>query len=154
MTVTYEHSDMKEHNPIPPSFDVLSAVGKAIEDAALKGASPLTRGPDIMGIKLSPSPEIFGAQCGVLEVDYSDGKTLTFDVDVQGEIVPRKYAYAYAAVLETDEQLSEEQMETVLSFIGDTFLNCEEIEASVEFASTPRPTKYRPQDDYAIPALR
>lgn len=149
MSVTYTRSDLPEENPIPLTFDVLSAVGRAIQDAALKGASPLTRGPDIMGTKLSPNPELFGAGCGVLEVDYQDGRTLTFDVDSLGQIEARKYAYAYAAAFETNEPLSEDQMETVLSFISDTFMNSQEIEASIEFASTPRRVPVR-TGDYAI----
>lgn len=151
MTVTYRHDAQDpDNNPTAPSFDVLARVSTAIEMAALKQGGPLTRTPDIMGFKLSPSPELHGAKCAVLEVDYEDGQTLTFDVDFDGSIEQRKYAYASALIFETGVPLNEDQIETALAFIGQAFMNCEAFQASVEFASTPRRTRYRPNDDYAV----
>lgn len=146
MTATYTRSDDPDQNPAPVTFDALSSVGVALERAAGKSEAVLSRGPDIMGVKLSPSPEMQGAGWAVLEVDYEDGKTLTFDVDPMGKIEPRKYAYASALVFETDHQLSEDEIEMALAFIGQSFLNCESFDAEVEFATTPRQAKLRTGD--------
>lgn len=152
MTITYTHDHAdQENNPNPPSLSVIEAVAQAIDFGSRKAGGPLTRTADIMGFKLSPSPELHGAGYAVLEVDYSDGKTLTFDVNGVGGIEPRKYAYAFAAVLETTEPLSEDDgMDNALSFISDTFMNWQEIDASVEWTSTPRRCTYRPNDDYDV----
>lgn len=93
----------RETEPAPLSFDALSAAGAALADAALKGASPLTRDADITTAYLSPSPELHGAGAGELQVGYSDGITTRFDVTYDGNIIERRAAVAFVFVLEAAE---------------------------------------------------
>jgi hypothetical protein len=150
MTVTYHHDHHNaEQNPSPLSHDALAAVGTALE-AAARGDGPLTRarsdwGRAIMGSKLSPSPELHGHGAGTLEVDYADGTTRTFDVSMLGEIEPRRYAYALAAVIETDEPrgvsgasgADEEWFDNALSRIAHALPAG--FPGEVVYASTPQP---------------
>jgi hypothetical protein len=165
MTVTYHHNAAGIDNPHPLTHDALASVGTALE-AAARGDGPLTRAIEghpnnanvgnpiqIMGAKLSPSPELHGAGAGTLEVDYQDGTTRTFDVDAMGALTPRKYAYAMAVVIETDEPLPSplelDDWETrVLDHAGNMLPSG--FPGSVEFASTPKPCEYRPHDDYDV----
>lgn len=103
MTVTYTHDHADpNNNPAAPSFDALSAAGVALADGALK-AGPLASPHDIMGARLSPSPELHGQTAAVLEIDYADGSTRTWDIDAAGTLTPRRYAFAVALVFESDD---------------------------------------------------
>lgn len=114
MTVTYHHDhDRSRANPAPLTYTVIETAAGAL-DAGARKMGPLARTHDIMGAKLSPSAEIFAQGAGTLEVDYSDGRTRTFDIDATtGQITPRRYAYAFALVVEFDEPITEEMTDDV-----------------------------------------
>lgn len=170
MSVTYEHDygtapDCPPMNPNPLAHDALVAVSNALALAAI-GRGPLVRweqGTDhlaeIMGAKLSPSPELHGAGAGVLEIDYQDGTTRTFDVSSTGDIERRRYAYAVAAVIETDEPRPDENggeqwHDAVLRHIGRALPSG--FPGEVVYCSTPQPRPLntgeydvRPENDHA-----
>src|SRR6185436_5515323 len=118
--------------------------GNALADAA-RGMGPLARANPhrcnaphdtvlpVMGAKLSPSPEIVGAGSGVLEVDYADGQTRTFDIGWDGSIKARRYAYAFAMVVETDHELSEDERDAMIDGVDFQSL----LGADPTFCSTP-----------------
>jgi hypothetical protein len=121
MPATYTRDADPAQNPDPLTFDCMSAAGKAICDAAL-GAGLIARGTfeevtQILGVKLSPSPELHGAGSGVLEVDYADGQTRTFDVAPDGAITARLRAFI---VTETEQfRVMAESREDALELLTD-----------------------------------
>jgi hypothetical protein len=142
MTVTYQHNaDPSMDNPAPLTHDALASAGNALAEAS-EGRGPLTRDDartaaplQIMGSTLSPSPEPFGAGAGVLEVDYADGTTRPFDVGADGAIAPRRYAYAFALVFETNRPLTEEERGEAI----DEYTLPASLGATIQYASTPAP---------------
>lgn len=109
MTVTYHHSANAEHNPAPPSSDAIATTGRRLMEACFTdNPSEFSRADvSIMGYRLSPSPELGGEGCAVLDVDYIDGKTRTFDVDHTGDVVERFDVRAHRLQLSRDYVASE-----------------------------------------------
>lgn len=149
MSVTYHHDPRGRLNPHPLTCEALGRPGVEIERASI-GQGPLAGPVDIMGFKLSPSLKHAGA--GVLEIDYADGSTLTFDVDAQGNIEPHRFAYAAAVVFESVAPLSEAQIDTLLDCLAHAPEQAPDALPGVtsEYASTPEPIGYRPNDDYGV----
>ncbi len=115
-----------------PQLTVTDGVGSVLAPIEIRTTDPVL---PITGAKISPSPELNGAGGGILEVDYQDGSTRTWDVSPLGELEPRRYAYAFAMVVETDHELSEEERGAMIDGVDFQSL----LGATPEYASTPAP---------------